>query len=483
MIVWGGMNDSGQLNTGGRYSPSGDSWLSTSVGPNVPSPRINQASAWTGFEMLVWGGWNGAAVVGAGSRYDPSNDSWAAMTTVGEPAPREFSQAIWTGTQFIAWGGDNGTIALNSGGRYDPSSNMWTATALANAPSGRHIHTVVWTGSEMIVWGGDDFSIDLASGGKYNPVTNAWAATSLAGAPSVRNYHSAVWTGSEMIVFGGYSSSSGSAVNSGARYAPGTDSWAPTSTTGAAARYAHTAVWSGSQMLVWGLTSTGGLYCAVPTCTVQTWYRDADGDSYGNSSDNVLSCTQPTGYIANGTDCNDANAGINPGAAEVCDGIDNDCDTVVDDGVTSTFYQDADGDGFGNAAATTQACSAPAGYTTDSTDCNDADGDAWATPGEVTGVVFAADHMTMSWTAPATGGTAAGMLYDVLRSDVSSDFVTTAVCIESDDGPNTTAADAAVPAAGSPYFYLHRAQNSCPAGVGTLGQDSLGNERVGRTCP
>jgi hypothetical protein len=62
--------------------------------------------------------------------------------------------------------------------------------------------------------------------------------------------------------------------------------------------------------------------------------------------------------------------------AETCDGFDNDCNGIVDDSYATdalTWYQDTDGDGYGNAAVTTLACNQPAGYVADNTDCNDAD--------------------------------------------------------------------------------------------------------------
>jgi hypothetical protein len=101
------------------------------------------------------------------------------------------------------------------------------------------------------------------------------------------------------------------------------------------------------------------------------YYRDADADSYGNLNDTVHRTTQPAGYVIDSTDCNDNSAAIHPGATEVCNGIDDNCNGQIDEGVKTTFYRDADGDGYGNSSLTIQACSVPTGYVTNSTDCND----------------------------------------------------------------------------------------------------------------
>jgi hypothetical protein len=109
--------------------------------------------------------------------------------------------------------------------------------------------------------------------------------------------------------------------------------------------------------------------------TPQPYYVDADGDTYGAGSVVLLcSSTAPTGYSVNNTDCNDASASVHPGAAEVCNGIDDNCDGSIDEGLTFvTYYVDADGDGFG-AGVGTSLCSNPgAGYVTNNTDCNDND--------------------------------------------------------------------------------------------------------------
>jgi DNA-binding beta-propeller fold protein YncE len=65
---------------------------------------------------------------------------------------------------------------------------------------------------------------------------------------------------------------------------------------------------------------------------VNIYYRDADGDGYGNPNLQIQACSQSAGYVANNTDCNDSNEFVNPGTAEVCkDGKDNDCDGQTDD--------------------------------------------------------------------------------------------------------------------------------------------------------
>ena len=111
--------------------------------------------------------------------------------------------------------------------------------------------------------------------------------------------------------------------------------------------------------------------------STSTWYADSDGDGYGDASTTTADCGQPSGYVADATDCDDGAAAINPAASEVCDSLDNDCDGDIDDddpGLSggSTWYLDGDGDGYGDATSTTDACLLPSGYASDATDCDDA---------------------------------------------------------------------------------------------------------------
>lgn len=105
---------------------------------------------------------------------------------------------------------------------------------------------------------------------------------------------------------------------------------------------------------------------------VQTaYYADADNDGFGNALSSIFACAPPAGYVINATDCNDNNGSIRPGVVELCNNIDDNCNTLVDEGVLNTFYLDSDSDGFGDLNTTTSGCIAPAGYVSNFNDCND----------------------------------------------------------------------------------------------------------------
>lgn len=101
-----------------------------------------------------------------------------------------------------------------------------------------------------------------------------------------------------------------------------------------------------------------------------TFYADTDRDLFGDLGAPIRACTATVGLVANSQDCDDRNRSIFPGATEVCNGKDDDCDGSTDEGATYTYYKDADADTFGG-RDTVQACSAPSGYTANNDDCDD----------------------------------------------------------------------------------------------------------------
>jgi hypothetical protein len=107
---------------------------------------------------------------------------------------------------------------------------------------------------------------------------------------------------------------------------------------------------------------------------LQKWYADFDVDKFGSVTKFVSACSAPPGHVADNTDCDDSNPAINPSAIEVCNGKDDDCDLVPDDGVAgSKWFRDVDGDKFGDPNKTLTACLQPSGYLADSRDCDDTD--------------------------------------------------------------------------------------------------------------
>ena len=113
-------------------------------------------------------------------------------------------------------------------------------------------------------------------------------------------------------------------------------------------------------MIVFFLFVACGNEEKVNTDTIIEEPSDLDNDGYFGSDD-----------------CDDNNPAVNIGATEICDGLDNNCDGIIDEGVQNTYYLDADADGFGDSSQTSDACSTPDGYSTTANDCDDQNPDIY----------------------------------------------------------------------------------------------------------
>jgi alpha-tubulin suppressor-like RCC1 family protein len=112
--------------------------------------------------------------------------------------------------------------------------------------------------------------------------------------------------------------------------------------------------------------------------TGEAHYTDGDGDGYGDPLSIGYACEAPASTVVVGGDCDDQNPNAwDSNAEETCDGEDNNCDGTPDEGVTTVFYLDSDGDGYGDGSQTEDACALPAGMSTDGSDCDDQNPNAW----------------------------------------------------------------------------------------------------------
>jgi hypothetical protein len=130
----------------------------------------------------------------------------------------------------------------------------------------------------------------------------------------------------------------------------------------------------------------GFLSVAYGCGTGTKYFHDFDGDGYGGvTSGYSMNCTQPPYYALQGGDCNDNNEKINPGAAEICDGKDNNCDGKIDEGLPISVYcEDDDNDGHGvTGKATKMGCGVSKGFGLCDDDCNDNDPTIYPTAQEL----------------------------------------------------------------------------------------------------
>ena len=106
---------------------------------------------------------------------------------------------------------------------------------------------------------------------------------------------------------------------------------------------------------------------------LSTFYADGDGDGFGNPNLTKEACEAGEGFVEFGTDCDDTSSAQYPGAEEVCDGLDNDCNDEIDEELQNLYYVDEDRDGFGVEELEVYDCDLREGLSAITGDCNDGD--------------------------------------------------------------------------------------------------------------
>ena len=260
MVVYGGATDTAYTptDTGARFNPATGVWTPMATSPS-PAPRHTARMALVGDHIIEYGGGSFFDGVAGGGSFDLTTNAWSVSAST-TPGPRIYGVIAPMGDRVLTFGGWSSTTDhVGTAFVYDPTSDAWTQTSTANAPSPRSFASAVWTGSEVIVWGGCSGGMPSCEqpkgdGARYDPATDTWTPTSSTGAPSPRAQHAAVWTGSEMIVFGGTSmANEGGPLADGAIYTPATDTWRPIATAGAPPpRVDAGAAWLVDKMVVWG---------------------------------------------------------------------------------------------------------------------------------------------------------------------------------------------------------------------------------------
>lgn len=191
----------------------------------------------------------------------------------------------------------------------------------------------------------------------------------------------------------------------------------------------------------------------------QAW-TDADRDGYGDPASLAEVCELGADQVTNGADCDDADGAVNPGAVEVCNGRDDDCDALVDDEDTpvegeTTWFRDADADGWGGEGGTDAvvACAPPDGYGADTSDCDDAD--ATVNPGAEEVCLDLVDQDCDGYTDDYTGDCEGSLGNTPPTCDTSATPASAAACVEG---------VAALSPSGAPYGTVQAAMDAASPG-------------------
>ncbi|RED49287.1 M12 family metallo-peptidase [Seonamhaeicola aphaedonensis] len=318
----------------------------------------------------------GVGVSGIGTSYnDIPNYSWTVMVLAHEIGHNLGSSH----THSCKWNGDNtviddcGNVYYMTNGRDDNGDNIVDNLddAQAFSPCFDNVNNIIPSegGTVMSYCHLNSVGIDLSLGFGQQPgdlirnrVANATCLSACVGGPLLAE------VSSTNVTCGSSNDGAASVAASG-----GTGNYSYSWSNGATS-----ASISNLEPGFYTVTVNDGNESISDSVTIvdnnSTYYADVDGDGFGDLNTSILACSQPNDYVENNKDCDDSDSLSYPGADEICDGKDNDCDGIIDEDLTvQTYYADADGDSYGDPNNTLEDCTPPTGYVSNNTDCNDND--------------------------------------------------------------------------------------------------------------
>lgn len=262
--------------------------------------------------------------------YDPATNTWLQKADFGGDA-RIAAVGFSIGNKGYIGTGNSGGAFKKDFWEYDPSTNTW----LQKAAFGGNARWLA-VGFSIVNKGyiGTGHNGTGFAGSKdfweYDPSTNSWLQRADFGGTS-RAAAVGFSIGSKGYIGTG---DDGSFKKDFWEYDPEANTWLQKEDFSGTARGSAVGFSIGAK----GYIGTGFLNGSTKTdfweysgCVATTYYRDADNDTYGDPQNAIQSCSQPEGYVSNDLDCNDENSSVYPGATEICNSVDDDCDGIVDE--------------------------------------------------------------------------------------------------------------------------------------------------------
>lgn len=187
-IHWGGMvpPEGGLLSgrveflaDGVAYDPQADGWRT--LPPAPIAGRRGQLSVWTGEELVVWGGTDETRQLDDGAAYDPDTDEWRRLSEA-PLSPRHGALGLWTGDEVVVLGGWDNAGGLRDGAAYDPATDRWRSLtpppegtiAASPTPPGPNA-AATWTGTRVVIAAPTPSQDDEHRLLAYDPEADSWS--------------------------------------------------------------------------------------------------------------------------------------------------------------------------------------------------------------------------------------------------------------------------------------------------------------------